>query len=85
MTHQMESRSLPLDEDELALLAQLASGAQVEVIARRLGVSERTIRRRTRGICERLGVDTTVQAIDGPPIAGWSEPLAEGPSAPSTR
>ncbi|HWM72622.1 MAG TPA: LuxR C-terminal-related transcriptional regulator [Nocardioides sp.] len=59
----MESRSLPLDENDLALLAQLASGAQVEVIARRLSVSERTIRRRTRGICERLGVDTTVQAI----------------------
>jgi DNA-binding NarL/FixJ family response regulator len=56
-------RAAPLREQDVVLLRQVATGAQTEVIARRLGVSERTVRRRVRGICERLELDTAVEAV----------------------
>ena len=52
-----------LSSDDVALLALLASGLPMEAVARRLGLSERTVRRRTRIICDRLGVTTTVEAV----------------------
>ena len=52
-----------LSGDDIALLALLASGLATETVARRLGLSERTVRRRTRLICDRLGVTTTVEAV----------------------
>jgi DNA-binding NarL/FixJ family response regulator len=52
-----------LPDADIALLAHIATGAPTEVIARRLDVSERTVRRRLRAICERLCVHTTVEAV----------------------
>jgi DNA-binding NarL/FixJ family response regulator len=55
--------AVPLQDRDIALLGHVATGAPVEVIARRLDVSERTVRRRLRAICERLRVQTTVEAV----------------------
>lgn len=52
-----------LNDDELALLALLARGLPTDLVARRLGLSERTVRRRTRTICDRLQVGTPVEAV----------------------
>jgi DNA-binding NarL/FixJ family response regulator len=52
-----------LNRSDLELLALLASGLQIDSIARRLDTSDRTIRRRTRRICDRLQLGTTVEAV----------------------
>jgi DNA-binding NarL/FixJ family response regulator len=52
-----------LRPDDLALLALLADGLVVDAVGRRLQMSDRTVRRRTRAICDQLGVRTPVQAI----------------------
>ena len=49
--------------DELTVLRLMAEGETVEAVARRLDVSERTVRRRARSACTAVGVDTTVEAI----------------------
>ncbi len=59
----MRAMSDELSNDDVALLALLASGLPAEAVARRLGLSERTVRRRIRLICDRLGVTTTVEAV----------------------
>ncbi|WP_082563768.1 MULTISPECIES: LuxR C-terminal-related transcriptional regulator [unclassified Nocardioides] len=59
----MQALSEELSNDDVALLALLASGLPAETVARRLGLSERTVRRRIRLICDRLGVGTTVEAV----------------------
>jgi DNA-binding NarL/FixJ family response regulator len=48
---------------DLQLLRLLATGLPVESVARRLDLSERTVRRRTRAACDRLGFGTAVEAI----------------------
>lgn len=55
----------------LFLLQQLASGAQDEQIARRLGVSLRTVRRRVADILSELGADTRFQAGVEAVRRGW--------------
>ena len=50
-------------ENDLAILAALADGLTTEVVARRHGVSERTIRRRLRTIADEIGVDSTIEAV----------------------
>jgi DNA-binding NarL/FixJ family response regulator len=52
-----------LSDDAVALLRLLAEGLPIEAVARRLGTSERTVRRRTRQICDRLGVGAPIQAV----------------------
>ncbi|MDZ5441544.1 LuxR C-terminal-related transcriptional regulator [Micromonospora sp. 4G57] len=52
-----------LSEDDVALLALLARGLSLDAVARRLEMSERTVRRRTRTICDRLGVTTPIEAV----------------------
>lgn len=52
-----------LRADELRILALLAQGLAAETVARRLELSERTLRRRTRGICDQLGVRTPMEAV----------------------
>lgn len=52
-----------LEREEIALLALLAEGLPLETIARRLDLSDRTIRRRVRSICDRLGLATPIQAV----------------------
>ena len=49
--------------DDLRLLAGLARGETVAVVARRTGVSPRTVRRRLRVLADEIGVDTTIEVI----------------------
>jgi len=46
--------SPPLSHQDVALLRLLAEGLPLDAVARRLRTSERTVRRRTRDICDRL-------------------------------
>jgi DNA-binding NarL/FixJ family response regulator len=57
----VETRAL--SGDDIALLRLLAEGMPIEAVARRLSTSERTVRRRTRQICDRLGVGAPIQAV----------------------
>ncbi|WP_328989431.1 LuxR C-terminal-related transcriptional regulator [Kribbella sp. NBC_01245] len=59
-----ELHELPmLGHDDVQLLRLLATGLPVEAVARRLDLSERTVRRRTRAICDRIGVGTAIEAV----------------------
>lgn len=51
------------NRDELALISLFAEGLCIETIARRLELSERTIRRRSRALCDRIGVTSTIQVV----------------------
>lgn len=53
----------PLRADELALLTLLADGLPLDAVARRLALSERTLRRRIRTICDLLGVPSAITAV----------------------
>lgn len=62
----MTERAVPgpaVDQDEVKLLGLLAEGLLIEAIARQLNLSERTVRRRIRALCDRIGVDTPMQAV----------------------
>jgi len=52
-----------IGHDDLKLLRLLATGLPMDGVARRLGLSERTVRRRTRAACDRLGFGTAIEAI----------------------
>lgn len=52
-----------LNPEDVELLRLLSEGLPSEAVARRLELSDRTVRRRTRAICDRLGVAAPVQAI----------------------
>jgi len=52
-----------LSRQEVELLGLLARGLPLESVARRLGTSERTVRRRTKAICDRLGVTAPIEAV----------------------
>jgi DNA-binding NarL/FixJ family response regulator len=52
-----------LGDDDVAILAMLAQGLPVGTVARRLAMSERTLRRRTRAICDMLGVPAAITAV----------------------
>lgn len=54
---------LDLSRDDVEVLRLLASGMTTDAIARELGLSPRTLRRRARDICDRLGVDTPIEAV----------------------
>jgi DNA-binding CsgD family transcriptional regulator len=49
------------EEIELSILSELAHGRTDEAIARRLGISTRTLRRYLTMLCARLGVETRFQ------------------------
>ena len=55
--------SAELSRADLDLLRLLADGLPLATIARRLEVSERTVRRRLRSICKRLGLSVPIQAV----------------------
>ncbi len=55
--------AVALDDEELAIVRLLAEGLVLDVIARRLSLSERTLRRRLRALCDRVGVDSPVQVL----------------------
>ena len=52
-----------LSHQDVELLRLLAGGLPLDAVARRVGKSERTVRRRVRGICDQLGVRTPIQAV----------------------
>ena len=52
-----------LRADELRLLATLATGAPLTAVSQRLGISERTVRRHLRSLCDELGVGTAIEAV----------------------
>lgn len=52
-----------LDDEDVELARLPAEGLTLNAIARRLSISERTLRRRIRSLCDRFGVDTPVQAV----------------------
>ena len=58
-------------ENRRQLLQQLAGGAQDEQIARRLGLSLRTVRRRVAELLEELGADSRFQAGVEATKRGW--------------
>ena len=53
----------PLTVDDRELLRLHSEGMTSEAIARTLNLSERTLRRRTRLLCDRLGVGTPIEAV----------------------
>lgn len=55
--------SPPLTAADVMLLALLAKGLPLGAVDRRLRTSERTVRRRTKGICDRLGVSAPIEAV----------------------
>ncbi|AWB91452.1 helix-turn-helix domain-containing protein [Aeromicrobium chenweiae] len=57
------ARVTDLSDEDLDVLRLLSRGHTTDAIARELGVSERTLRRRGRLICDRLGVKTPIEAV----------------------
>ncbi|MBP0460299.1 helix-turn-helix transcriptional regulator [Streptomyces bomunensis] len=45
------------------MLSLLATGLPVESVARRLNVCPRTVRRRCRGVCDKIGVSSVIEAV----------------------
>lgn len=60
-----------LDESDRTILALLASGAQDEVIARRLGIALRTVGRRIARLMDVLGAKTRFQIALNAKERGW--------------
>jgi len=54
---------LTLTREEAELLRLLSQGLPLESVALRLRTSQRTVRRRVKGICDRLGVNSSIQAV----------------------
>ncbi|MFD4191073.1 MULTISPECIES: helix-turn-helix domain-containing protein [Amycolatopsis] len=52
-----------LPRGDLVLLGLLAEGLSPEEVAGRVGLSGRTVRRRIRAVCDRLGVATPIEAV----------------------
>jgi DNA-binding NarL/FixJ family response regulator len=52
-----------LSRQDVELLRLLGCGLPLDAVARRLNTSERTVRRRVRAICDRLGYPTSIQAV----------------------
>jgi DNA-binding NarL/FixJ family response regulator len=58
-----ESGVAMLSRQDIELLRLLAAGLPLDAVARRLNTSERTVRRRVKAICDRLGVGSSIQAV----------------------
>jgi DNA-binding CsgD family transcriptional regulator len=52
-----------LTGEELQMLALIAAGLALDSVAARMGKSSRTIRRRIRAVCDRLGLAHPIQAV----------------------
>ena len=52
-----------LDQTDIEILKFLADGMTLGAIGRRLDLSERTVRRRLRGICDDIGVGSPIAAV----------------------
>lgn len=52
-----------LDPADIQLLSLLAEGLPLDAVGRRLDLSDRTVRRRARALCDRIGVRAPIQAV----------------------
>ncbi|MDZ5619717.1 response regulator transcription factor [Nocardioides bizhenqiangii] len=48
---------------DIEILRLLSRGHTTDAIARRVGVSERTVRRRLRAIADEIGVESSIEAV----------------------
>ncbi|MEN8704662.1 MAG: LuxR C-terminal-related transcriptional regulator [Nocardioides marinisabuli] len=51
------------DETDVRILGALARGQTLRAVARSVGLSERTVRRRLRATAEEIGVESTIEAV----------------------
>ncbi|MEU9841888.1 LuxR C-terminal-related transcriptional regulator [Actinomadura sp. NPDC048032] len=63
LTPRRDEERFHLTDAEIKLLAQIAAGVTADVAARKLELSARTLRRRLRTICDRLEVNTPIEAV----------------------
>jgi DNA-binding NarL/FixJ family response regulator len=49
--------------EELVILRLVADGLPLVSVAQHVGMSPRTVRRRIRGLCDRLGLAHSIQAV----------------------
>lgn len=68
-------------EDELALLALMSRGYTDEVVAHKLGLTARTLRRRLRSAMDKLGAASRFEAGFKLAASGWLETAADDRSA----
>jgi len=59
----IQALAAQLSHQDVELLKLLAGGLSLDSVARRMGTSDRTVRRRVKAICDRLGVGTSIQAV----------------------
>jgi DNA-binding NarL/FixJ family response regulator len=52
-----------LSRQDVELLRLIARGLPLDAVARRMDTSERTVRRRVKAICDRLGCTSSIQAV----------------------
>ncbi len=52
-----------LEGDDVRLLMLLAGGLPANAVARKMNLSPRTLRRRTRTVCDKIGVHTPIEAV----------------------
>ncbi|WP_214106157.1 LuxR C-terminal-related transcriptional regulator [Acrocarpospora catenulata] len=62
-TSHKSGEAWPLSKEDITLLSLLARGLPIDSVAREMDVSERTVRRKSRAICERLGVPAPISAV----------------------
>lgn len=58
-----ERSGCELNDADIHLLGLLAEGLPLEAVGRRLDLSDRTVRRRARSVCDRIGVRAPIQAV----------------------
>ncbi|MEO9322931.1 winged helix-turn-helix transcriptional regulator [Nocardioides sp. C4-1] len=51
------------DQTDLTILGLLAEGHTVDTVARKVGMSGRTVRRRLRVLADDVGVETTIETV----------------------
>jgi DNA-binding NarL/FixJ family response regulator len=56
-------RAALVSAEELAILRHIADGLPIDSVAQRVGTSPRTVRRRMRNLCDRIGVTCAIQAV----------------------
>lgn len=52
-----------LSRQDVEVLRLIARGLPLDAVARRMHTSERTVRRRVKAICDRLGFASSIQAV----------------------
>ena len=65
MNHVRSARcsDLRIERDHLAILQLISQGCTMAQVARRMEMSDRTLRRKLRSICDRVDVETPMEAV----------------------